>query len=299
MSRLKPADLPRLSDRYPCIYLERSRIDRRGNAILLLDHEGEALLPVTELAFIMLGPGCTVTHAAVSLMSECGASLLWVGEGGVRFYAGGAALTASNRLALRQAELSITPKGRLAAARVLYGKRFPDEDLSGATMKQLLGMEGRRMAAVYKEQAELHGVEWSGRRSRGCDPVNTALTEANQCLYGLAWAVVSALGLSPALGFIHNGNQRSLLFDLADLYKAEISIPLAFSLAKTPLPQVRDRARRHMVAAMDRARLLGRCVADMLDVLDATPDWLDGDGCRLNTGGGSTIASGGNLGDRW
>ena len=61
MSRLKPADLPRLSDRYPCIYLERSRIDRRGNAILLLDHEGEALLPVTELAFIMLGPGFPVT----------------------------------------------------------------------------------------------------------------------------------------------------------------------------------------------------------------------------------------------
>lgn len=299
MPRLKPADLPRLSDRYPCIYLERSRIDRKGNALLLLDREGGTLLPMTQLAFIMLGPGCTVTHAAVSLMSECGASLLWAGEGGVRFYAGGAALTASNRLALRQAELSITPKGRLAAARVLYGKRFPDEDLSGATMKQLLGMEGRRMAAVYKEQAELHGVEWSGRQSRGCDPVNMALTEANQCLYGLAWAVVSALGLSPALGFIHNGNQRSLLFDLADLYKAEISIPLAFSLAKTPLPQVRDLARKRMVAAMDRARLLGRCVADMLDVLDATPDWLDGNESSLNVGGNSTVPSGGNLGDRW
>ena len=61
MSRLKPADLHRLSDRHPCVYLECSRIDRRGNAILLLDHEGEALLPVTELAFIMFDPGFPVT----------------------------------------------------------------------------------------------------------------------------------------------------------------------------------------------------------------------------------------------
>ena len=223
MPRLKPADLPRISDRYPCVYLERSRIDCKGNTLLLLDHEGETLLPMTQLAFIMLGPGCTVTRAAVSLAAECGASLLWVG---VRFYADGAALTASNRLVIRQAELSATPKGRLAAARVLYGKRFPDENLACVSMKQLLGMEGRRMAAVYEEQAGLHGVEWKGRRSRGCDPVNIALTEANQCLYGLTWAVVSALGLSPTLGFIHNGNRRSLLFDLSDLYKAEVSIPV-------------------------------------------------------------------------
>lgn len=52
MPRLKPVDLPRLSDRYPCVYLKCSRIDRRGNAILLLDHEGETLLPMAQLAFI-------------------------------------------------------------------------------------------------------------------------------------------------------------------------------------------------------------------------------------------------------
>ncbi len=52
MPRLKPVDLPRLSDCCPCIYLERSRIDRRGNAILLLDYEGGTLLPMAQLAFI-------------------------------------------------------------------------------------------------------------------------------------------------------------------------------------------------------------------------------------------------------
>ena len=34
----------------------------------------------------------------------------------------------------------------------------------------------------------------------------------------------------PALGFIHTGKQLSFVYDIADLYKAEITIPLAFQL---------------------------------------------------------------------
>ena len=33
-----------------------------------------------------------------------------------------------------------------------------------------------------------------------------------------------ALGCSAALGFIHTGHHRSFVYDIADLYKAELSI---------------------------------------------------------------------------
>ena len=145
MPRLKPADLPRISDRYPCVYLERSRIDCKGNTLLLLDHEGETLLPMTQLAFIMLGPGCTVSLAAVSLAAECGASLLWVG---VRFYADGASLTASNRLVIRQAELSRHTEGAAG------GRARP--------LRQAL--PGREPGLHLHEAAAWHGGPAHGRR---------------------------------------------------------------------------------------------------------------------------------------
>ena len=61
--------------------------------------------------------------------------------------------------------------------------------------------------------------------------MNQALSAGNACLYGLAHAVITALGCSPGLGFIHVGHECSFVYDVADLYKAEITIPIAFEMA--------------------------------------------------------------------
>ncbi len=58
-----------------------------------------------------------------------------------------------------------------------------------------------------------------------------ALSAANVCLYGVVHATVLALGYSPALGFIHNGNQHSFVYDIANLYKIQVTLPLAFFAA--------------------------------------------------------------------
>ena len=92
------------------------------------------------------------------------------------------------------------------------------------------GREGSRIRKVYWEQSELWKVAWSGRNYdpdhfETSDPVNKALSSANACLYGL---VICALGASPALGFVHIGHERSFVYDIADLYKTETSIPASF-----------------------------------------------------------------------
>ena len=51
------------------------------------------------------------------------------------------------------------------------------------------------------------------------------------CLYGLAHAVIVALGCAPGLGFVHVGHECSFVYDIADLYKAEVTIPIAFEVA--------------------------------------------------------------------
>lgn len=71
------------------------------------------------------------------------------------------------------------------------------------------------------------------------------------CLYGLAHAVIVALGCAPGLGFVHVGHECSFVYDIADLYKAEVTIPIAFEVAaQAPedLPAVvRRRVRDAMV----------------------------------------------------
>ena len=92
------------------------------------------------------------------------------------------------------------------------------------------------MRRLYREHAERTGIEWTRRDYRvddfeGGTPVNQALSAANTSLYGVVHAVIVALGCAPGLGFVHTGHVLSFVFDIADLYKADIAIPIAFDIA--------------------------------------------------------------------
>ena len=123
---------------------------------------------------------------------------------------------------MRQATLVSNQRTHLAVARKMYEMRFPDEDVSGLTMQQLRGREGSRIRSVYRKYSQQYDIPWNGREydpedfSSG-DPVNQALSAAHACLYGLAQAVILALGCSPGLGFVHIGHERSFVYDIADL----------------------------------------------------------------------------------
>ncbi len=83
--------------------------------------------------------------------------------------------------------------------------------------------------------------------------------------------MIVALGCSPGLGFVHTGHERSFVYDVADLYKAEISIPVAFSVSMTPdLADVGSIVRRTMREAITKARLMRRCIDDIRTLLLGT-----------------------------
>lgn len=142
MSDFTPADLPRVSERIPYLYLEQCVIKRANNALVTVDEKGETQLPIATIAVLMLGPGVNITHDAVVLASDTGAIIVWAGEQGVRHYCSGSALTGSTRLLEQQARLVSNERSRLSVARRMYAMRFPGEDLAHTTMRQLLGMEG-------------------------------------------------------------------------------------------------------------------------------------------------------------
>ncbi|MCE1180667.1 MAG: type I-E CRISPR-associated endonuclease Cas1e [Micrococcales bacterium] len=299
-------ELVRAQDRLTFVYLERCTVHRDGNAITATDERGVIHIPAATLGALLLGPGTRVTHQAMMLVAESGSTTVWVGERGVRYYAHGRTLTNSSRLIEAQARLVSNQSSRLRVAREMYAMRFPGEDVSGLTMQQLRGREGARVRRAYREEAERTGVEW---RRRDYDPeefsdsdiLNQALSAATTCLYGVAHAVIVALGASPALGFVHTGNARSFVFDIADLYKVEIAVPTAFAVAATHEEEdVPGETRRRMRDALAAGGVVERCAKDIRRLLlgdhDEEGGSLDDDAgvVRLWDAAGGTVAAGQN-----
>lgn len=298
----RPSELVRVSDRLTFLYLERCTIHRDDNAITATDERGVVHVPAAATATFLLGPGTRVTHQAMMLLAESGATAVWVGEHGVRYYAHGRPLGRTSRLLDAQARLVSNRDNRLAVARNMYAMRFPDEDTSKLTMQQLRGREGARVRRCYREHATRTGIDWSGRNYNpddftAGDAVNQSLSAATTCLYGMAHAVVVALGCSPGLGFIHTGHDRSFVFDVADLYKAEMAIPVAFDVASQDVDDIPGVTRRIMRDRIHQAKLVSRCAHDVARLLldDAAADQADqlyADVVHLWDGSDGTVASG-------
>ncbi|MBS3976180.1 MAG: type I-E CRISPR-associated endonuclease Cas1 [Syntrophomonadaceae bacterium] len=264
--------LPTIRDRLSFLYLEHCLISRQDGAITVTDARGTVCVPAASLSVLLLGPGTNVSHRAMELIGDAGTSIIWVGEHGVRYYAHGRPLTHSARLLIRQAELVSNVRSRIAVARQMYQLRFPDEDVSDLTMQQLRGREGARVRAIYRRASKQTGVPWHGREYdpdnyAGSDAVNMALSAAHACLYGVLHSVIVALGCSPGLGFVHTGHERSFVYDLADLYKADLSIPIAFETAATKPDDIGAVTRRRMRDAISGGRILEQSVKDIQRLL--------------------------------
>ncbi|MBF6125564.1 type I-E CRISPR-associated endonuclease Cas1e [Nocardia brasiliensis] len=265
-------ELVRISNRISFLYLDRCVVNRDGNAITATDERGTTHIPAASVGVLLLGPGTTITHQAISLMSDSGSTVVWVGERGVRYYAHGVSLARSSRLLEAQARAVTNTQARLQVARAMYAMRFPGEDVSGLLMQQLRGREGARVRTVYRQHAERTGVEWNRRNYDKDDwdtgePINQALSAANSALYGLVHSVIVALGCSPALGFVHTGHHRSFVYDIADLYKAELTIPIAFDIAAEGPEELSAATRRRVRDAIYNGKLLERCARDIQKLL--------------------------------
>ncbi|MDR2167617.1 MAG: type I-E CRISPR-associated endonuclease Cas1e [Clostridiales bacterium] len=279
----KLQSISQIKERISFLYVERCVINRADNAVTIADMRGVVHVPAATLSVLLLGPGTKITHRAVELVGDMGITIIWVGEYGVRYYAHGRPLTHSSKMIVRQAALVSNTRSRLAVARKMYALRFPDEDVSNLGMQQLRGKEGARIRATYRKFSKITGVAWSGRVYDPDDfeagtPVNKALSAAHACLYGLAHSAIVALGLSAALGFIHSGHERSFVYDVADLYKASLTIPIAFEIAAahSESEDIGALTRRAVRDKISNMKLLAQMVKDihlLLHIEDAdVPD---------------------------
>lgn len=258
------------------MYVEHARIDQEDRGICVHDVKGRVHVPCASLNLLMLGPGTSITHAAIRTLAESGCLVAWSGEHGVRFYAQGMGETRSSARILRQARLWAEEESRLRIVRLMYEMRFGEPLPPDLTLRQIRGKEGARVRAAYARNAERFGVEWEGRQYNRLrwddnDPVNRALSAANSCLYGVCHAAIVATGYSPAIGFIHTGKMLSFVYDVADLYKTDITLPAAFIEVAKGGPNLESRVRHRCRDLFYEHNLLRRIVCD-LDELFGRPE---------------------------
>lgn len=283
--------LPKLRDSWSYLYIERCRVDCDHKAVAMHDARGKTPIPCANLTLLMLGPGVNITHAAVMTLADHGCLLAWCGEQGVRYYAHGMGETRSAKHTLRQAQLWANEGSRTAVVRQMYALRFDEQLKDDLDIRQIRGMEGVRVREAYARFSRESGVPWTGRNYkrddwRSADPINRALSSANACLYGLCHAAIVSCGYSPAIGFIHTGHMRAFVYDMADLYKTQTSIPAAFyAVAESPGDNLERRVRMTCRDAFARAKLLERVVPDLQSLMAASPEDEDAEDINADDSG--------------
>jgi CRISPR-associated protein Cas1 len=257
------------------VFLEKGNLDVLDGSFVLVDATGvRTHIPVGGVACIMLEPGIRVSHAAVTLAARAGTLLTWVGEAGVRLYASGQPGGARSDKLLYQAALALDEEARAKVVRRMYAVRFGEEPPSRRSVDQLRGIEGTRVREMYKLLARQYRVPWKGRkydpREWGSgDLPNRCLSAATACLHGLCEAAILAAGYAPAIGFLHTGKPRSFVYDIADLYKFDTVVPVAFRVAGQ---EPAEPEREVRLACRDRFReskLLKRIIPEIEEVLSA------------------------------
>lgn len=263
-------------ERWTPIYLEHGRLEVDDSSVKWIGADHTVLrLPVATLSAILLGPGTTVTHAAVKACADSNTPVCWVGAEGLRFYAFGATPTHDNARARHQAAVHASRARRTAVAQKMFMMRFAgtNEEIEGHSIKTLMGMEGRRVKALYAELGGRYGVTWKGRdydprNWKLADPINHAISAANAALYALTTAVVSSMGYLPQLGFIHSAGTMPFVFDIADIYKPETTLEAAFrTLSVKPEADEKDVITR-LKKLIEERRLLKRMPEDIERLLE-------------------------------
>lgn len=259
--------LPATKDSWSFLYVEHARVERDASAVVVVRESGTTQVPVSALSVLMLGPGTTVTHAAMALLTRHGASVVWCGDEGARFYASGSGETRRANNLLTQAEAWATR--RTEVAKRLYRARFDVELSETLTIEQLRGMEGVRVRDLYASLSKETGVAWAGRDASdrsdwlALDPINQALSIANACLYGVCHAALAASGFSTGLGFIHTGKMLAFVYDVADLYKTATCTKAAFEVVGDGVDNLDTRVRTRTRELLTDERVLGRIVGEV------------------------------------
>lgn len=228
--------LTRSQDRISFLYVEMARIEQTEYGVEIVQEPGRTEVPITTISCLILGPGVSITHRAVENIAKAGCSICWTGRDMTAFYAYGEPVATSSKNILLQAKYHESKLMHMQVVREMYSIRYPGERIKTKSLEELRGIEGQHVKKIYEQNASQYHVLWNGRSYKtndfhSQDVPNQYLTALHHILYAIVQSVIVTMGFSPAIGFVHTGKMQSFVYDMADLYKERLTIPLAFRLS--------------------------------------------------------------------
>ena len=274
---LEQARIPH-ADRHGLVWLDRGRLEVEDGCLRFVTagngelEAGDYQIPHQAISIVLLGPGSSVTHDALRLLARHGCALAAIGEGGVRFYTAPPLLPDSSILARAQAERWSEPGARMAVARAMYAMRF-GEIVRTRDIEVLRGQEGARIKRAYALAAQRYSIQWNGRRYdrenlNAGDLPNQAINHAGSAMTAAAAVAVAATGTIPQLGFVHEESGQAFVLDIADLFRHDVLLDIAFGATKEAAKgDPIERLVRRRAALLFRQRQVIPTMIDRIKVL--------------------------------
>jgi CRISPR-associated protein Cas1 len=270
------------ADRHGLLYLEYGRLSVEDGTLRFVAAQsdcfaaGEYAIPYQAVSMILLGPGTSLTQDVLRLCARHGTLIAAVGEGGVKSYTAPPMGQGRSDVARRHAERWADPKARLDTARRLYAWRF-GRVLPHRDIETLRGIEGARMRESYRLVAQRFGIDWEGRRYDRSNPnaanvPNQAINHAATFIEAAADIAVAAVGALPPLGFIHEDSSNAFTLDIADLWRVDLTLPLAFGAARAYLDGKTDNLEREVRKQAVRSFRQQKLIPRMIDRVRALFD---------------------------
>lgn len=227
-------------------------------------------IPISNTMLLLLGPGSSITTEAVRMLKTERVCFGFTGSGGTPLLAADdepyimypADEYRDPSYLQRWIELWRDESLRLLAAKIFMKARadavlkfwskapelgpWPDAPerkietfkrlvASAANVQILLGLEGDLTKDLYAAAATRCGFPNFTREPRSTVPglhPNRLLDHGNYLAYGVASVAIWTLGIPASLPVIHGKTRRgALVFDVADVVKDAIVLPLAFNIA--------------------------------------------------------------------
>ena len=265
--------LPKIRDRISFLYFEHCRIEQKSKAIVIFQGKDRFVIPCANISTLLLGPGTSITHAAIKTLSESSCIVNWVGESGLRFYASGYSIAETSDRSLWQINQYVDTSKRLESVRKMYEKRFEQKIPKYSSLQQIRGKEGVRVRTLYNKLSKETGIRWQGRHYKKfeweeSDAINSALSIANNCLYAVCLSAITSVGYIPSIGFVHTGHRLSFVYDIADLYKEKTTIPVSFYTVADSPNEWENIIRKKCKEKFSEYKIMNKIVEDIDKILD-------------------------------
>jgi CRISP-associated protein Cas1 len=229
-------------------------------------------IPIANTTVILLGTGTSITQAAVRMLAQAGVLIGFCSGGGTPLYMGCEIewMTPQSEYRPTQylqgwmsfwfdAEKRLEAAKNFQQARIkfltnlwtkdrdLISEGFNSEDkdtqhalttfitaiASAQKPADLLLQEARLTKTLYKIAANATKYGDFTRQRENTDKANAFLNHGNYLAYGLAACTLWVLGIPHSFAVMHGKTRRgALVFDIADLIKDAIVLPIAFICAK-------------------------------------------------------------------